>query len=175
MSRLIPVVLAGCLGMGALFAAEKPVSVVLKNSKGDVVGTAKISEATGAESKGGGVVIRMKIKGLPAGTHAAHIHQNAKCEGDFQSAGGHFNPDMKKHGLENPDGPHAGDMPNFMVGKKGKGSALLVNTHVTLAAGMHSLFTNGGTALVVHEKADDGKTDPAGAAGARIACGVITR
>ena len=92
------------------------------------------------------------------------------------SAGPHFNPDMKKHGLDSEFGPHAGDMANFTVaGKKGKANATLVNTRVTLDDGNHSLFTGGGTALVVHAAKDDMHTDPAGAAGARIACGTITK
>jgi Cu-Zn family superoxide dismutase len=118
----------------------------------------------------------MNVKGLPAGEHAAHIHQNAKCEGPaFTTAGGHFNPEMKHHGLDNPEGPHAGDMPNFMVTPKGTAKATLVDPRVNLGAGDHSVFTNGGTALVIHAKADDMKTDPAGNAGDRIACGTIAR
>jgi Cu-Zn family superoxide dismutase len=164
------IALAGFLTAGSLFAA-KTVTVSLKDSKGQDVGTAKIAEAAK-----GGVTILLTVKGLPAGEHAAHIHQNAKCEAPaFTTAGGHFNPDMKKHGLDNPDGPHAGDMNNFMVGRKGKAKALLVNTRVDLGDDAHSLFTNGGTALVIHAKADDYKTDPTGNAGDRIACGTITK
>jgi Cu-Zn family superoxide dismutase len=119
----------------------------------------------------------MKLQGLPVGEHAAHIHAAAKCEGPaFTSAGGHFNPEMKMHGLDSENGPHAGDMANFTVaGKKGKANVTLVNTRVTLDNGAHSVFTNGGTALVIHAMKDDMKTDPAGNAGARIACGTITK
>jgi Cu-Zn family superoxide dismutase len=103
-----------------------------------------------------------------------HDRQNAKCDPpDFKSAGPHFNPDGKKHGLQNPDGHHAGDMINFTVNADGKAKLRISNDCVNLGSDNHSLFSNGGTALVVHAKADDMKTDPAGNAGDRIACGVI--
>jgi Cu-Zn family superoxide dismutase len=163
--------LAGLLTAVSVFAANKPVTVALMDAKGQPVGTAKIADANK-----GGVVIQLNVKGLPPGEHAAHVHQNAKCEGPaFTTAGGHFNPEMKHHGLDNPEGPHAGDMPNFMVTPKGTAKATLVDPRVNLGAGDHSVFTNGGTALVIHAKADDMKTDPAGNAGDRIACGTIAR
>ena len=154
----------------ALCAA--PVYVDLKDAKGVPVGRATITEA-----KKGGVLVHLRVKGLPVGEHAAHIHMAAKCEGpDFTSAGGHFNPEMKKHGLDSEFGPHAGDMVNFnVIGKKGKADVVLVNQHVNLGTDNHSLFSNGGTALVIHAMKDDMKTDPAGAAGPRIACGTITK
>ena len=151
-------------------AKPKPVTVNLQDVQGKAVGTATLSQAAN------GVSVKLNLHDLTPGDHAIHVHQTAKCEGpDFKSAGGHFNPDSKHHGLQNPDGPHAGDIPNFTVDAKGKSKATVVAPNVTLSDGPHSVFTGGGTALVVHAKPDDGKTDPAGNAGDRVACGVITK
>ena len=156
---------AGTIGLSAQMK-----HVDLKDAKGNVVGMVMISPA-----KGGGVSVDIDVKGLPAGEHAIHFHAVPKCQAPFTSAGSHFNPANKKHGLQNPDGPHAGDMPNFTVAANGTARTTLTNKNVTMSDGVNSLYANGGTAIVIHAAADDMKTDPAGNAGEPIVCGTITK
>ncbi|PYV34238.1 MAG: superoxide dismutase [Acidobacteria bacterium] len=164
----------GVLILSVAMLAAQDVATTAKadiaDAQGKKVGTADLTQTPD------GVKIALTVSGLAPGQHAFHIHSVGKCEGpDFKSAGAHFNPYNKMHGLKNPDGPHAGDMENIEVGSDGTGTAEIVNKQVTLSDGPNSLFHEGGTAIVIHASPDDNVTDPAGNAGARIACGVITK
>jgi superoxide dismutase, Cu-Zn family len=147
----------------------KSLLVTLVNTKGETIGEAKL------EQKPEGVSVSLDASKLPQGTHGFHIHENGSCEAPkFESAGGHFNPTNAKHGFDHPEGPHAGDLPNIEATPYGLVSTTVLNNMVTLEKGKkNSLLKVGGTSLVIHSKADDYKSQPAGDAGERIACGVI--
>jgi len=161
MSKSIGFVVFICTAV-TLAAAQNGATVEMKNGQGQSVGTATLSPA-----KDGGVSVALDLKNLTPGRHALHFHQTASCEGPaFTSAGGHYNPENKKHGLQNPEGPHAGDMNNFTVLKDGTARTTVVAPHMKMGVA---------AALVVHAGVDDLKTDPAGNAGDRVACGVVSQ
>jgi Cu-Zn family superoxide dismutase len=158
------------LGLPRAFAADNTdVHVELKNAQGEKVGTAVLSPVSD------GVKVRLRLTHVEPGKHGIHFHEKGSCVGpDFKSAGGHLNPEHKEHGLENPKGHHAGDLPNLDVSRSGTVKTEFVTHDVTLGSGANSLLRPEGTALVIHAKADDQMTSPAGASGDRVVCGVIS-
>jgi len=159
---------AGCAGV--LRPSGGTATAELRNTQGQSVGTATLTGVSG------GVRILVEVRGLPQGDKGVHIHEVGKCEPPgFTSAGEHFNPGQRQHGLQNSQGPHAGDLPNIRVDGDGNGRLETMTERVTLAAGPTSILDADGSALVVHGAPDDFKTDPTGNSGARIACGVIER
>ena len=145
-------------------------TVELRDAGNRVVGQATLTEVSG------GVRIVLEASGLRPGPKGVHLHAAGKCEPPaFASAGDHLNPQNKPHGLLNPDGPHAGDLPNITIDADGKGRLETFTERVSLGPGSASLFDDDGTALVIHAAPDDFTTDPSGNTGPRIACGVVEK
>ncbi|MFZ3590610.1 superoxide dismutase family protein [Bacillus sp. DJP31] len=144
------------------------IEVDIKNPDGDSMGSATLEE------QASGVKVSLALNGLEPGPHGIHFHANGDCEPpEFESAGDHYNPEEKDHGLLNQDGAHAGDLPNIVAKPDGTVAAELMAAGVTLKEGKTTLYKKDGTSLIIHENADDGMSQPAGNAGKRIACGVI--
>lgn len=122
-----------------------------------------------------GVIVSAQFTGLAAGVHAMHVHEVGRCEPPFTSAGGHYNPTFRQHGVKNRGGYHSGDLPNFTAPATGTVRVDAITRDLTLGQGANSLFTSQGTALMIHSDPDDYASDPGGNAGVRIACGVIAR
>lgn len=164
------IMLAGCATTGnyePMPLGTGSAAATLRNAEGATVGTATLTESTV------GLLIRGSLTGLPAGAHAIHVHGVGQCAPTFAAAGGHFNPTGRSHGFRNPQGHHAGDLPNLHVPTTGMLEFELTLTGVTLV-GTPALLDADGASLVIHAAADDHVTDPAGNSGDRIACGVIT-
>lgn len=162
----LPVLLAGSLF--ALSAEAQVAKATMKDANGKEVGQVALVQTPQ------GVLVKLSLKGAVPGEHAFHVHAVGKCEPPFTSAGGHFNPAAKKHGLAAAEGAHAGDMPNLHIPAGGELVIEIANPMISLAKGVpNSVFDADGSALVIHAAADDYKSDPAGNAGDRIACGVI--
>ena len=158
---------AGLAATTAMAASADLAKATLKDSSGKAVADVDISQTPA------GVLFKVTIKGMQPGERAFHIHAVGKCEAPFESAGPHFNPGGHKHGILAGPG-HAGDMPNLHIPQSGDLVVEILNDKVTLEKGKpNSLFDSDGSALIIHAKSDDYKTDPAGEAGGRVACGVI--
>ena len=162
--------LAGCAAITQPATTNNAAIAELRDANARPVGMATLTQVPG------GVRIVIDAKGLPPGPHGVHIHEVGKCEGpQFTSAGGHINPEKKQHGVLNPQGAHAGDLPNITIDGAGNGRMETTTSRVTLGGGASSLFDADGSAIVIHAAPDDFKTDPTGNSGGRIVCGVIVK
>lgn len=168
MRLLIPLIPAALLSACAYPEPQGGTPLPLVNSAGQTVGTVSAWETPG------GVGLRLQAAGLPHGVHGIHVHSVGRCDGPtFETAGPHWNPTDRKHGLSNPAGPHGGDLPNVTVAANGTLSATLTVPGTNLSGGPGSLLDGDGAALVLHASADDNVTDPSGNSGERIACTVL--
>lgn len=157
-------------GVVSKAAGPKEVKIKLVGSHGQPAGTVTFKQEKN------GVKMKISLENIPFGEHAVHIHENPVCDApDFHGAGGHFNPSGKQHGFQNPMGHHNGDLPgNVMVDEDHMGEATFRLNDISLdPSAPNSIFAHGGASVVVHEHADDEKTNPSGNAGNRIACGVV--
>lgn len=155
-------------GPGGLPLPEPAASATLRDSTGARIGVATFTLVEGSARLG------VSVAGLAPGQHGIHLHERGVCTPpDFSSAGGHLNPAGRKHGLENPEGPHAGDLPNLMVESDGSADTVFALPAGLLALGPGGVLRPEGTAVVIHAGRDDQRTDPSGNSGARLACGVI--
>ena len=159
--------LAMTLAIASPALAVDKASAVLKDKDGKEVGKVELTDTPS------GVLLRLTLDGVPPGDHAFHVHAVGKCEPSFAAAGDHFNPANKEHGFLDPQGRHAGDLPNIHVPDDGSLKVDMLAPQVALKDGHHPLLDKDGAALMIHRKPDDYQTNPSGEAGDRIACGVI--
>ena len=161
--------LAGCATIAAP-PAPRTATATLLGAQGRNVGTATFTQV------GNAVRVVLEARGLPPGAKGVHVHEIGRCDPpSFNSAGGHFNPGKRQHGLLNPQGPHAGDLPNLTVAADGTGRLETTTERLTLGSGSTSVFDADGSALVVHAGPDDFRTDPTGNSGGRAACGALVK
>ncbi len=146
-----------------------PARAELRDVDGRVVGTATFTQTAH------GVIVAADLAGLAAGLHAMHVHDVGRCEPPFTTAGGHYNPGLRLHGVKNRNGYHAGDLPNFTAPATGSTRVEVISQSFTLGPGLTTLFDLDGSSIMIHSQADDYESDPGGNAGTRLACGVITR
>ena len=174
LSMIVLAALVTFLGGFIQFAGAQELEALadIEDGTGKVVGRATLTQ----NLPGGGVWIQVNVSGLTPGEHGIHLHAAGTCSAPgFLSAGGHFNPEARKHGLMSFDGSHAGDMPNLVASSGGTAQYGAANYRVTLGPGLNSLFDADGSALVIHAGPDDHVTDPAGNAGSRVLCGILRR
>ena len=170
MKRMLAALLAATACSATGQAPAQSANAVLTNPQGEEIGNVAL------EQLARGVRIFAQASGLPPGVHGFHVHTTGQCEPpEFTSAGGHFNPTDEQHGWNNPEGHHAGDLPNVHVQEDGVLAVEYFTDAFTLDEGETSLFDEDGAAVVVHQDPDDYMSDPTGHAGARLACGVIER